>query len=96
MSGSVCSARSKNSFKQDMVQLLNTCRAQVQCINVCSFDVDVYSLISPTRIQQASQFTPLELELSHMVSSPLGENSRMFAPNAIHNSLIFVPPGTLQ
>ena len=41
------------------------------------------------------KFTPLVLELSYMVSSPLGRMQRIFCNySTIHNSPIFVPPGT--
>ena len=54
----------------------------------------VYSLISPC-IQQTWQFTPLVLELSLLQSHLLwGEFSAFSAANPIHNSLIFIPPGT--
>ena len=54
----------------------------------------VYSLISH-RVQQTSQFTPLVLELSLVRSHLLwGEFSAFSAADAIHNSPLFVPPGT--
>ena len=56
----------------------------------------VYSLISH-RVQQTSQFTPLVLELSLVQSHLLwGEFSAFSAAIAIHNSPLFVPPGTLH
>ena len=57
-------------------------------------NVYVYSLISH-RVQQTSQFTPLVLELSLVRSHLLwGEFSAFSAAIAIHNSPLFVPPGT--
>ena len=56
--------------------------------------VYVYSLISPWA-QQTSQFTPLSLENSLIRSHLLwGQFSAFSTANAIHNSPIFVPPGT--
>ena len=63
--------------------------AKCKCVNVY-----VYSLISH-RVQQTSQFTPLVLELSLVHSHLLwGEFSAFSAAIAIHNSPLFVPPGT--
>ena len=60
----------------------------------CPDTVYVYSLISH-RVQQTSQFTPLVLELSLVRSHLLwGEFSAFSAAIAIHNSPLFVPPGT--
>ena len=57
-------------------------------------NVYAYSLISH-RVQQTSQFTPLVLELSLVRSHLLwGEFSAFSAAIAIHNSPLFVPPGT--
>ena len=53
----------------------------------------VYSLISH-RVQQTSQFTPLVLELSLVRSHLWGEFSAFSAASVIHNSPLFVPPGT--
>ena len=62
-------------------------------INV-NVNVYVYSLVSH-RVQQTSQFTPLVLELSLVRSHLLwGEFSAFSAAIAIHNSPLFVPPGT--
>ena len=60
-------------------------------VNVNVYD---YSAISPW-VQQTSEFTPLALEFSLIRSHRLwGEFSTFSAANAIHNSPIFVPPGT--
>ena len=57
-------------------------------------NVYVYSLISH-QVQQILQFTPLVLELSLVRSHLLwGEFSAFSAAIAIHNSPLFVPPGT--
>ena len=57
-------------------------------------NVYVYSLISH-RVQQTSQFTPLVLEFSLVRSHLLWEEFSAFsAAIAIHNSPLFVPPGT--
>ena len=67
------------------------CKCECVCLNV---NVYVYSLISH-RVQQTSQFTPLVLELSLVQSHLLwGEFSAFSAAIAIHNSPLFVPPGT--
>ena len=65
----------------------------VKWINV-NVNVYVYSLISHW-VQQTSQFTPLVLELSLVRSHLLwGEFSAFSAAIVIHNSPLFVPPGT--
>ena len=57
-------------------------------------NVYVYSLISH-RVQHTSQFTPLVFELSLVRSHLLWrEFSAFSAAIAIHNSPLFVPPGT--
>ena len=59
-----------------------------------NLNVNVYSLISH-RVQQTSQFTPLVLELSLVRSHLLcGDFGTFSAALAIHNSPLFVPPGT--
>ena len=69
------------------------------CLEVlvkCKLNVNVYvySLISH-RVQQTSQFTPLVLELFLVRSHLLwGDFSAFSAAIAIHNSSLFVPPGT--
>ena len=56
-------------------------------------NVYVYGLIS--RVQQTSHFTPLVLQLSLVWSHLLWGQFRAFsAAVAIHNSPLFVPPGT--
>ena len=78
---------SKNAFRL----LLWSHNNYNKCKNV---NVYVYSLISH-RVQQTSQFTPLVLELSLVRSHLLwGEFSAFSAAIAIHNSPLFVPPGT--
>ena len=54
----------------------SVCPFGVNFINV-NVTVDVYSLISPW-VQQTLQFTPLVLELSYTVASPLGRIQRIF------------------
>ena len=72
---------------------LNRVKAGATFVNV-NVNVYVYSLISH-RVQQTSQFTPLVLELSLIRSHLLwGEFSAFSAAIAIHNSPLFVPPGT--
>ena len=52
-------------------------------------------IVCPHRVQQTSEFTPLVSELSLIWSHLLwGEFSEFSAGIAIHNSLLFVPPGT--
>ena len=69
------------------------CASILPVVNV-NVNVYVYSLISH-RVQQTSQFTPLALELSLVRSHLLwGEFSAFSAAIAIHNSPLFVPPGT--
>ena len=73
--------------------MCNFLQRNTQYVNV-NVNVYVYSLISH-RVQQTSQFTPLVLELSLVWSHLLwGEFSAFSAAIAIHNSPLFVPPGT--
>ena len=72
----------------------NSAAGDIHCMLIKCKCVYVYSLISH-RVQQTSQFTPLVLELSLVRSHLLwGEFSAFSAAIAIHNSPLFVPPGT--
>ena len=76
-----------------LVSIKITRRIKIDKVNK-NVNVYVYSLISH-RVQQTSQFTPLVLELSLVRSHLLwGEFSAFSAAIAIHNSPLFVPPGT--
>ena len=76
-------------------QIYSDAAPAVQQINV-NVNVYVYSLISH-RVQQTSQFTALVWELSLVRSHLLwGEFSAFSAAIAIHNSPLFVSPGTHQ